>query len=72
MQKGAIPVSAGQLYRFVYEVKIGDLVAYPSRSDHRIYIAQVTGEYFYSVNHKRSYPHQPFAPCIPISGEYML
>lgn len=57
-KKGAIPLSAGQLFRFVHEMQIGDLVAYPSKSDHRIHIAKVTGNYFFSDNHKRSYPHQ--------------
>jgi restriction system protein len=28
---GAIPVSAGQVFRFVHEARIGDLVIYPSK-----------------------------------------
>src|SRR5262249_17735939 len=30
---GAIPVDAGQLFRFVYEAKNGDIIIYPSRMD---------------------------------------
>jgi restriction system protein len=30
---GAIPNNAGQLFRFVHEMKVGDIVAYPSRGD---------------------------------------
>jgi restriction system protein len=26
---GAIPTNAGQLFRFVHEMQVGDLVAYP-------------------------------------------
>jgi hypothetical protein len=32
---GAIPNNAGQLFRFVHEMKQGDLVVYPSKSDRR-------------------------------------
>ncbi len=57
-KKGAIPVNAGQMYRFVYEMKIGDLVAYPSKTDHMIHIANIIGDYFYDSDYRRSYPHQ--------------
>ncbi len=30
---GAIPVNAGQLFRFIHEMKPGDFVAYPSKID---------------------------------------
>ena len=44
---GAIPVHAGQLYRFINEIKVGDLVVYPSKIDRRVHIGEVTGEYRY-------------------------
>jgi len=42
---GAIPGTAGQLLRFISEMKIGDLVIYPSKIDRRIHIGEITGEY---------------------------
>jgi restriction system protein len=42
---GAVPVSAGQLFRFVHEVKTGDLVVYRSKIDNEIHIGRITGQY---------------------------
>ncbi|MGQ0767329.1 MAG: hypothetical protein ACT4OZ_16900 [Gemmatimonadota bacterium] len=39
---GAIPNNAGQLFRFVHELEIGDLVAYPSKAERLIHIGRVT------------------------------
>lgn len=55
---GAIPVEAGQLYRFVHEMKIGDLVAYPSKRDRLIHIGEVTGNYQYNSETESRYPHR--------------
>ena len=55
---GAIPVDAGQLFRFVYEMKKGDLVVYPSKSDKQIHIGKVEGEYVYDTHEEPAYPHQ--------------
>lgn len=44
---GAIPVDAGQLFRFVHEMVIGDLIAYPSKRSRQIYVGRVTGAYSY-------------------------
>lgn len=38
---GAIPVWAGMLYRFLHDLKAGDLVAYPSRVDRQIHFFRV-------------------------------
>ena len=46
--KGQIPVVAGMLYRFVYEVQIGDYVVFPSKSDRRINIGIVESDYYYA------------------------
>jgi restriction system protein len=54
---GSYPVSAGQLYRFVHEMKIGDVVIYPSKQDRQIHIGQVTGEYEYSPTIDAGYPN---------------
>lgn len=54
---GAIPVSAGQLFRFVHEMKKGDLVVYPSKRDKQIHIGKVEGDYLYNPNKEPSYPN---------------
>jgi restriction system protein len=54
---GAIPVDAGQLFRFVHEIKKGDLVAYPSRADRQIHLGQVMGEYRYDPKASSAYPN---------------
>lgn len=55
---GAIPVSAGQLFRFVHEMKVGDLVAYPSKADREIHLGRVEGNYVYDADKEPGYPHQ--------------
>lgn len=45
---GRIPVTAGTLYRFVHELKIGDWVIFPSKRDKLVHIGEVTGEYEYN------------------------
>ena len=34
-------------YRFVHELKVGDLVVYPSKIDRQIHIGEVTGKYHF-------------------------
>jgi restriction system protein len=55
---GAIPVSAGQLFRFINEVKVGDYVAYPSKADRCIHIGRISGEYKYNPALEKGYPNQ--------------
>jgi len=43
----AIPNNAGQPFRFLHEMKKGDLVVYPSKVDRQINIGQITGDYVY-------------------------
>jgi hypothetical protein len=54
---GAIPVDAGQLFRFVHQAKIGDLVGYFSRRDRLIHIGKITGDYIYRPDEEPAYPH---------------
>jgi restriction system protein len=54
---GAVPVSAGQLYRFACEMKPGDLVIYPSKNDRQIHIGRVNSEYKYAPNVEEGYPN---------------
>tara|TARA_B110001469_G_scaffold77765_1_gene73640 strand:+ start:579 stop:1586 length:1008 start_codon:yes stop_codon:yes gene_type:complete len=55
-KKGAIPNYAGQLFRFLTELKVGDLVAYPSKRDRMIHIGEVEGGYTYTKGER--YPHR--------------
>lgn len=51
---GAVPVNAGQLYRFVLEMKIGDIVIFPLKSSPEIRLGRVTGDFTYDA--ASSYP----------------
>jgi restriction system protein len=53
----AIPNNAGQLYRFVHELKKGDLIVYPSKQDRMIHIGQIESDYFYDPKTEPGYPH---------------
>ncbi len=55
---GHVAVSAGQLYRFVREVKIGDLVVYPSQVTRQVNLGTITGEYKFRPDVDEAYPHQ--------------
>lgn len=55
---GAIPVSAGQVFRFVHEAQVGDVVVYPSRHDRMINIGRITGPYQYVVDEYPEYPQR--------------
>lgn len=54
---GAVPVNAGQLFRFIHELKVGEIVVYPSRRDKLIHIGKVEGEYRYNPAIEPEYPN---------------
>src|SRR5690242_7681062 len=54
---GAIPNNAGQLFRFVHEVKANDVIVYPSKRDRRVHIGRVTGPYKYDPAIDSTYPN---------------
>lgn len=56
-KQGAIPVEAGQLFRFVHEMKRGDIVVYPSRRDRQVHLGRVEGAYKYDASSESSYPN---------------
>ncbi|WP_304192341.1 restriction endonuclease [Phenylobacterium aquaticum] len=55
---GAVPVQAGQLYRFVHEMQPGDLVVLPAKRDRRIHIGRVDGHYEYVADAPNGYRNQ--------------
>jgi restriction system protein len=54
---GSIPVSAGQLFRFLHEMKPGDMVLYPSKHDRIIHIGRIEGNYQYAPDVSSGYPN---------------
>jgi restriction system protein len=54
----SVATSAGQLYRFVHEMQIGDLVAYPAKKSRQVHIGEVTGVYEYRPTVNSNYPNQ--------------
>ncbi|QPC94794.1 restriction endonuclease [Mesorhizobium sp. INR15] len=57
-KQGSIPVQAGVLFRFLYEMKEGDTVVYPSKADRMVNIGVVSGPYSYDPNKNAEYPNQ--------------
>jgi len=55
---GAIPVYAGVLYRFVHEMRIGDVVVYPSKSDRQVNLGHIEGNYVYDPSGNAEYPQR--------------
>ncbi len=54
---GAVPVNAGQLYRFVHTMCVGDLVIYPSKIDHQIHIGKIASAYTYAPMIDSGFPN---------------
>lgn len=57
-KKGKIALEAGMLYRFVHEMKIGDIIVYPSKQDKLVHIGKVKGNYQYKPEVDKDYPNQ--------------
>jgi len=57
IRRGAIPVYAGLLNRFVREMNAGDIVIYPSKTDRQICIGKITGDSFYDSSAETEYPN---------------
>lgn len=55
---GTIPVSAGQVYRFIHEMRDGDVVVYPSKPDRMINIGLIEGPYTYDQAWSDEYPNR--------------
>jgi len=54
---GAIPVHAGQIFRFINEMQAGDLVVYPSKIDRQIHIGKVMGVHRHDPSLNPEYPN---------------
>ncbi len=54
----SVATSAGQLFRFVHEVKVGDIVVFPAKKDRHIHIGEIVGAYVYRPEIDKMYPNQ--------------
>jgi len=54
---GAVANNAGQLYRFIHEMKKGDLIAYPAKKERMIHIGRITSDYIFNNSKEPKYPH---------------
>ena len=55
---GKYAIDAGQLFRFVHEMKEGDFIVYPSKRDKHVHIGEICGRYQYFEKASDSYPHR--------------
>lgn len=54
----SLPAYAGQAYRFVHEVRIGDRVIYPRKHDRTLHWGKVTGPYLYDSEGLAGFAHR--------------
>jgi restriction system protein len=53
----AVANNAGQLYRFIHEMKNGDLIAYPAKKERMIHIGRIISDYIFNNSKEPKYPH---------------
>lgn len=49
-------IVGGQIFRFIHEMKVGDLVVYPSKRDRQVHIGEILGPYEYDPKPDPRYP----------------
>jgi restriction system protein len=54
----AVPAQAGQLFRFVHEMRIGDRVLYPRKIDRTLHWGEVSGPYVFHPDHEGGFTHR--------------
>jgi restriction system protein len=55
---GHVPVAAGQLFRFVNEIQVGDYVVFPAKLDRTVRIGRIIGGYAHRPDFSAAYPNQ--------------
>ncbi len=55
---GYYRVAAGQIYRFVHEVNVGDLIVYPSKRDRHVHIGEIVADYAFVKKNQGGYPNR--------------
>ena len=57
---GAVPIDAGTMFKFLHEIRDGDVVVYPSKEDRLVNIGRVGGPHRYAPDDPHGYPdHRP-------------
>jgi restriction system protein len=56
-KEGRIRNSAGQLFRFLCEMKTADFIVYPSKQTREVHIGRIEGPYKYDPNIESGYPN---------------
>lgn len=54
----SILIAAGQLYRFVHEMRIGDSVIYPRKADRTLRWGEITGPYVFETDPLHPFSHR--------------
>ena len=54
----SIPAQAGQLFRFIHEMRIGDRVIYPRKSDRSLRWGEIIGPYLYQADATGDFGHR--------------
>lgn len=60
----ALALNAGQLFRFVHEMRTNDLIIYPSKHDKLVHIGKITSDYVYQTDGFNGYFHRRSAQWI--------
>lgn len=55
---GNVVTGASQLYRFVHEMQVGDLVAYPSKRDRHVHLGRIESDYRFAPAAPYRFCHQ--------------
>src|SRR5690606_33977975 len=56
--EGNVITGASQLYRFVHEMQVGDLVAYPSKRDRQVHLGRIESDYLFVPDAPYRFCHQ--------------
>lgn len=56
-KSGAVPVAAGVIYRFAREMRVGDVVIFPSKPDRMINIGRIDSDYRFDPAVSASHPN---------------
>ena len=54
----SIPAQAGQLFRFIHEMRIGDRIIYPRKTDRTLRWGEVTGPYIFDNSQAGDFAHR--------------
>lgn len=58
VRAASVPIQAGQLYRFVHEMRIGHRVIYPRKCDRTLYWGEIVGPYVYDMDDGGDFAHR--------------